>query len=87
MSVASAQSVVEYDDEQMPDTVDSLGVDTFEVAPKRCLGTWLCADISTICSNTICSRRRKWALWCTTSMPTRQYMHTANASCCAQPQP
>ncbi len=34
MSVASAQSVVEYDDEQMPDTVDSLGVDTFEVAPK-----------------------------------------------------
>lgn len=34
MSVASAQSVAEYDDEQMPDTVDSLGVDTFEVAPK-----------------------------------------------------
>ena len=34
MSVASAQSVAEYDDEQMPDTVDSLGVDTFEVTPK-----------------------------------------------------
>lgn len=34
MSVASAQSVAEYDDEQIPDTVDSLGVDTFEVAPK-----------------------------------------------------
>ena len=34
MSVASAQSVAEYDDEQMPDTVDSLGVDTFEVVPK-----------------------------------------------------
>ena len=34
MSVASAQSVAEYDDEQMPDTVDSLGVDTCEVAPK-----------------------------------------------------
>ena len=38
MSVASAQSVAEYDDEQMPDTVDSLGVDTFEVAPKAL--TW-----------------------------------------------
>lgn len=35
MSVASAQSVAEYDDEQIPDTVDSLGVDTFEVAPKE----------------------------------------------------
>lgn len=34
MSVASAQSVAEYDDEQIPDTVDSLGVDTFKVAPK-----------------------------------------------------
>ena len=34
MSVASAQSVAEYDDEQMPDTVDSLGVDTCEVAAK-----------------------------------------------------
>ena len=34
MSVASAQSVAEYDDEQIPDTVDSLGVDTFEVEPK-----------------------------------------------------
>ena len=34
MSVASAQSVAEYDDEQIPDTVDSLGVDTCEVAPK-----------------------------------------------------
>lgn len=32
LAVANAQDVTEYDDEQGIDTIDSLGVDTFEVA-------------------------------------------------------